>query len=138
MTRAAGWWRRLSGWVAKKDRETRKEGWEPEGLDLAEEALRSELFQSAFQKRHLLNPPIIVSDEDFVVYERATELLSLGWPGLQRLHWLKNHGFLTYGYRASDGREGLTRQSVQAERAWRESASRWDLAKRALGELGPI
>lgn len=129
------WWKRLRAWSAEQDRQAFKQGWEPPGLELAEEPLRSELLERARRRRFWMRPPVVVEDEEFVGHHDAAAYLRLKRLRPPSTNLLVARGLLQQCFRATDGTEGVTRSSVDEERAWRDSATAWMLLKRWAGAI---
>lgn len=131
MSKARGsWWERLRAWSAEQDRQAFKQDWEPSGLDVAEEPLRSQLLERARRRRFWMRPPVIVEDAEFVHHDDAGAQLKLKRLPRPNTNLLAARGFSQQCFRASDGAEGVTRISVAGERAWRDEATTSMLVKR--------
>jgi hypothetical protein len=71
---------------------------------------------------------VVVDDRDWVAGVEAAERIGVS-P--RRVHWLLINGHVTPATR-TDGSPGLTRDSVEAEAAWRGQASFGQRARRVF------
>ncbi len=127
---------RFKAWSSRLDNNVLMLDWQPPGLDLAQEPVRSEILKHARTMRMWLRPPIVVEDDGFVTAFEAGRLLKSRVGVRPAVGMLVARGFLQQAFRASDGAEGITRESVSAELQWRRSASFWRrLSRRLVGIL---
>ena len=71
-----GLFSRLRSWSRRLDDKTLLPDWQPVGLNLAEEPVRSEILRLAYPRRMWLYPPVVVADDDFVTEWLAASTLS--------------------------------------------------------------
>jgi hypothetical protein len=109
--------------------------WQPTGIDLAEEPVRSEILQRAWPTRMWLRPPIVVLDEDFITQTEAATLLKSRRAPMPAVGSLIARGILQQCFRATDGADGVTRESVREELEWRRTASFWRRLTRRVGGI---
>lgn len=86
------------------------------------------------QRRHRywLRPPIVVEESDFLTTDEAKALLRSRSAPSPNVNILVARGILQPCF-VMDGRQGVTRTSVEQEREWRRMASRWKKFTRRLG-----
>jgi hypothetical protein len=122
-------WRRFRAWAGRVDRSAALTDFQPEGIDLAAEPVRSQIIAAAWPRRFGLRGCVVVGDGDFISREEANARL----PRLAAdVQVLATHGILHYAFRASDGAEGITRSSLERELEWRRTASRSMRLKRGI------
>jgi hypothetical protein len=125
-TWVVGAWARLKNWDAPIGRRIGVRFDDP--AKTPEENIR--LAQR--RRRFWLRPPIVVEESDFLNTDQATEALTgrgAPWPNV---NLLIARGILQPCFLA-DGRQGVTRSSVDAELQWRRTASRWRKFTRRIG-----
>lgn len=106
----------------------------PDGLDLvADPALAEEIRTKAWPRRMWFAPPIVVPADDFVDPQEAKRIAGVRTVGGASL--LAARGILRHCYRATDGAEGYTRTSAEAERRWKDGSTRWQRTKRRLAGI---
>jgi hypothetical protein len=77
----------------------------------------------------------VVTDEDFLSESDANAMLASPhgrWPNVRLL---ASRGLVQWCYRASDGAEGITRDSATRELERRRTAGRWRRFTRAVGGI---
>lgn len=82
--------------------------------------------------RFWLRPPIVVDETDFLSTDEAAAALDR--RGVYTVNLLVARGILQPAF-VSDGRQGVTAQSVMAELEWQRTASRWRKFTRGLGGI---
>lgn len=124
-------------WLRRIGSKTRRSvGYEnyPYGLELVEDAdLAASIRDRAWPRRMWLGAPIVVPDDDFVDPESAQRIAGVRSHGGVTL--LCARGILRSCYRASDGSEGITRTSSEAEALWKQSAPITHRLRRRLGGI---
>jgi len=82
-------------------------------------------------RRFWLRPPIVVDEADYLSQAEAQEMLGRTTLGLGNLiaRGILQHCFV------ADGREGVTRLSVNEELDWQQNATRWRRFTRAVGGI---
>jgi hypothetical protein len=126
---------RLGASLSRLDRKGPHRDWQPTGIDLAEEPVRSEILQRAWPTRMWLRAPIVVLDEDFITRTEAATLLKSRRAPMPAVGSLIARGILQQCFRATDGAHGVTRESVREELEWRRTASFWRRLTRRLGGI---
>ncbi len=124
---------RLGAWSSRLDEKAFHLNWQPPGIELAEEPIRSDILKQARSKRMWARPPIVVTDEDFVTQTEAAVLLKSRAAPMPAVGLLIARGILQQCFRASDGTNGVTQESLSEELEWRRTASFWRRLTRRLG-----
>jgi hypothetical protein len=101
----------------------------PAGIDLAAEPVRSHIIAAVWPRRFALSNSVVVPEDQFVSREEANTALGDWAPDVQTLAM---HGEVQYAFRASDGAEGVTRESLDRELEWRRTASVFKRTRRAV------
>lgn len=84
------------------------------------------------RRKYWLRPPIVAEESDFLTTDEAKRLLRSRFAPRPSVNMLIARGILQHCF-AEDGREGITRSSVEEEVEWRRTAGRWKKLTRRLG-----
>lgn len=126
---------RLGASLSRLGQQGSHRDWQPTGIDYVEEPVRSDILQRAGSKRMWVRPPIVVLDENFITQTEAATLLKSPRAPMPAVGLLIARGILQQCFRASDGANGVTRESVREELEWRRTASPWRRLTRRLGGI---
>lgn len=128
-------WARFKAWSTELDSQALRRDWQPIGLDLAEEPIRSQIFKNAWRSRMWVRPAIVVTDDRFISQTEAAALLKSRAAPRPNIGILIARGLIQRCFRARDGADGVTLDSVQEELEWRQSATFWRRLRRRLGGI---
>jgi len=84
------------------------------------------------RRKYWLRPPIVVEESDFLTTDEAKRPLRSRFAPRPNVNILVARGVLQACF-VEDGRQGVTRSSVEQEIGWRRTASRWRKFTRRLG-----
>lgn len=121
-----GMWTRLVEW---DKRVSRKVGVR---FDDPQKTPEENIHLARRRRRYGLRPPIVVGESDFLTTDEAKRLLRSRFAPSPNVNILIARGILQPCF-VEDGRQGVTRSSVEQEAEWRRTASRWKKFTRRLG-----
>jgi hypothetical protein len=122
-------WATFRRWANRLDKSAALTDFAPEGIDLAAEPIRSQIVAAVWPRRFALRSSVVVSDDQFVSREEANTTLGNWAPDVQTMAM---HGDVQYAFRASDGAEGVTTESLARELEWRRKEGIVKRTRRAV------
>ena len=121
-------WNRLMEW---DKRVSRKAGLR---FDDPEKTPKENIRLAQRRRKYWLRPPVVVAEGDFLTTDQAKDLLRSRSAPDPNVNILVARGILQPCF-VEDGRQGVTRASVEQEIEWRRTASGWKKFTRRLGGI---